>query len=179
MWPAIQSLLARVSWFTRKRNSVSFRPVIRSKKRASAGPPAIVGLVFDEQDRRLLTGLGSRNQWNMSFAETIEGVQALSEGLTASVILCDRDVAGREWWEAVQTLSSSPHDPCVLLISRVVDDYLLNEVVRRGGYDVLTKPLREEDVGRAIKLADIYWKCLGTKRLSALVFSRQAAAAKK
>jgi len=161
MWLAIQSLLARVSRLTRKRDAVSFPHVTRFKKRASAGPPAIVGLVFDERDRRLLTGLGSRNQWSMSFADTIEGVQALSQQLTASVILCDRDAAGREWWEAVQRLSSSAHDPCVVLISRIVDDYLLNEVVRRGGYDVLTKPLREEEAGRAIKLADIYWNASG------------------
>jgi len=54
-------------------------------------------------------------------------------------------------------LSSSRHRPCVLLVSRVVDDYLWNEVVRRGGYDVLSKPLREEEVARAIKLAWAYW----------------------
>lgn len=156
MWPAIQSLLSRVSWFAGKRDSV-FRRAKHLKKRASA-PLAIVGLVFDAQDRRLLAGLGSRNQWSVSFAETIDGVQGLSEQLVAAVILCDRDAPGAEWWEAVQTLSSSPHGPCVLLISRVVDDYLLNEVVRRGGYDVLAKPLREEDAARAIKLAGIYWR---------------------
>jgi FixJ family two-component response regulator len=157
MWSAIQSLLARASSrLARKRNS-SFRSVTDSEKRASDGTLSIVGLVLDEQDRRLLAGLGSRNQWSMSFAETIQEAQAHSEQLGASVILCDRDMPGREWGATVQALASSPHRPCVLLVSRVVDGYLWNEVVRRGGYDVLAKPLREPDVLRAIKLAGIYW----------------------
>jgi len=48
-----------------------------------------------------------------------------------------------------------------------VDDYLWNEVVRRGGYDVLSKPLREEDLMRAIKLAWAYWNSAARRRAHA------------
>ncbi len=89
-------------------------------------------------------------------ADTIDEDQALSGELPASVVLCDRDAPGGVWWQTVQTLAPGPHRPCILLVSRVVDDYLWNEVIRRGGYDVLPKPLREEDVVRAIKLAGAY-----------------------
>jgi DNA-binding NtrC family response regulator len=156
MWLTIQSLLARVAWLVRKGNPVCFRRVARPQKRASAAPLAIVGLVLNPQDRRLLAGLGSRNQWDLRLADTVEEAQVLSGELSASVILCDRDAAGAAWWQTVQALSSHPHRPCILLLSTVVDDYLWNEVVRRGGYDVLPKPLREEDVVRAIKLAGAY-----------------------
>jgi FixJ family two-component response regulator len=44
----------------------------------------------------------------------------------------------------------------------VVDTYLWNEVVRTGGFDVLSKPLREDDVVRAVRLAFSYWNS-GTK----------------
>lgn len=156
MWLTVQSLLARVSGLARKSNPVSFRRVAHPQKRASAGPLAIVGFVLDQQDRRLLAGLGSRYQWNLRLADTIEEAQALSGELPASVILYDRDAPGGAWWQNVQALASGSHRPCILLVSRVVDDYLWNEVIRRGGYDVLPKPLREEDVVRAIKLAGAY-----------------------
>jgi len=44
-----------------------------------------------------------------------------------------------------------------MLISRVADDNLWNEVVCNGGYDVLRKPLRQPDVLRAVKFAWSYW----------------------
>jgi FixJ family two-component response regulator len=154
MWSAIQSLLSRVL----------FRRAANADECLSDSRLEIVGLVADEQDRRLLAGLGSRNHWSVTFADNFETAQSLSVQLRASAILCDRDVPGREWWEVVEDLSQSRHRPCVLLVSRVVDDYLWNEVARRGGYDVLSKPLREEELARAIKLAWAYWNSAARRR---------------
>jgi FixJ family two-component response regulator len=174
MWSAIQSLVSRVFWLARKRFPVPFRRAANHEECPSNSNVAIVGLMIDEQDRRLLAGLGSRNQWSVTFADSFETAQDLSVQLRVCAILLDRDVAGREWWEVVQALSQSRHRPCVLLVSSVVDDYLWNEVVRRGGYDVISKPLREEDLVRAIKLARAYWNsaarrhepCWGCRRLA-------------
>jgi FixJ family two-component response regulator len=157
MWSAIQSLVSRVFWLARKRFPVPFRRTTNSEIPPPNSDVAIVGLVIDEQGRWLLAGLGSRNQWRVTFADSVETAQTLSVQLRACAILCDREVPGREWREVVEALSSGVHRPCVLLVSSVVDDYLWNEVVRRGGYDVLSKPLREEDLLRAIKLAWAYW----------------------
>jgi hypothetical protein len=46
---------------------------------------------------------------------------------------------------------------CIMLVSKVIDDYLWNELVSNGGYEVLRKPLREEEVSRAVKMAWTYW----------------------
>lgn len=53
-----------------------------------------------------------------------------------------------------------------MLISPVADDYLWNEVVSNGGYDVLAKPLRQQDVLRAVKFA---WSYLNSTRQAAAV----------
>jgi FixJ family two-component response regulator len=45
----------------------------------------------------------------------------------------------------------------VILVSGVADAYLWQEVVRREGYDILTKPLHTENVLRSVKLALSYW----------------------
>ncbi len=83
-------------------------------------------------------------------------MQAASR-LKAPVILCDRDLPGADWREAVQVLATSSRGACVILLSSVLDDYLRDEVGRKGGHDVLSKPLREDDVVRAVKLAWTYW----------------------
>jgi DNA-binding NtrC family response regulator len=110
---------------------------------------AVIGLAFADKDRSLLAEVCSRKQWNVLFADTFDQARVALDQVTAAVILCDRDLPGGEWRDVVQVLASSPQRTCVILISRVVDDYLWNEVAQRGGYDVLLKPLREEDVVRA------------------------------
>jgi len=50
-------------------------------------------------------------------------------------------------------LALSSHRACVILVSGVVDAYLWDEVVRKGGFDLLPKPLRKEGVIRTVRLA--------------------------
>jgi CheY-like chemotaxis protein len=114
---------------------------------------AIVALVVSEQDRGVLRGSGP----DVRFAESCAEAGALSERLRSPIILFDRDWPGTEWRTAVASLAASPHGACVVLLSGVSDDYLRQEVIRMGGYDVLPKPLRAENVQRAVKLALSYW----------------------
>jgi FixJ family two-component response regulator len=89
--------------------------------------------------------------------ETCEEARTALDKVKARVILCDRDLPGNGWRATVEDLASSPHRACVILVSAVVDTYLWNEVVRTGGFDVLSKPLREDEVVRAVRLAWSYW----------------------
>ena len=52
-----------------------------------------------------------------------------------------------------------------MLVSKVIDDYLWNELVSNGGYEVLRKPLREDQVSRAVRMAWSYWSS-AAKRVS-------------
>lgn len=104
-----------------------------------------------------MASVSVRNNWNLLLAGSCEEARTLSDRFEAPVVLCDRDLAGSEWRAVVEALASSLHPTCILLISRVVDDYLRDEVERSGGYDVLCTPLREHDLLRAIKLAWSYW----------------------
>jgi DNA-binding response OmpR family regulator len=121
------------------------------------GPIAVVGLVISKEDRRLLTEICSRNRWRLLFADTCEEAWTALDTLKAPVILYDRDLPGKGWRQSVEDLASSPHRACIILVSAVLDTYLRDEVVRHGGYDVLSKPLREDDVVRTVRLALTYW----------------------
>ena len=53
--------------------------------------------------------------------------------LKAPVILYDRDLPGKGWRGTVEELAGSPARACVILLSSVLDTYLRDEVVRKGG----------------------------------------------
>jgi CheY-like chemotaxis protein len=124
---------------------------------SSLGPITVIALLASEEDRQQLTCICSRNLWNLLFVDTREEARIALHNLKVPVVLCDRDLPGKGWRETVEDLASSPHRACVILVSGVVDTYLWSEVVRTGGFDVLSKPLREDDVTRAVRLAWSYW----------------------
>jgi hypothetical protein len=160
----IQSILSTISGRVQDNHGDSRRQTPNDET-----PPAdttsirIVSVLAGAQDRCLLDEVSYRNQWNVSFAKAYDEACLLSDRLKPPIILFDRDVAGPDWRHAVSSLASVSGSACVLLISRVADDYLWNEVVLNGGYDVLSKPLREDEVMRAVRLAWSYWN--GVRRV--------------
>jgi CheY-like chemotaxis protein len=134
-------------------------PARISKRDTSAIVPrtAIVALVVNPEDRKVLTDICEHELWKIHFATSREEAWDAVSRLHAPVILFDRDWPNEEWRTAVQSFASSPHRSCVLLASRVADDYLWQELIRYGGYDLLAKPFRAGEVTRALKLAFSFW----------------------
>ena len=117
----------------------------------------VVALVVNEQDRHVLASVFGQEPLDVHFAESCEEAYSIANQLTAPVILLDRDWPETEWRAAVERLTASPHHACVILVSGVSDPYLWQELIRRGGYDVLPKPLQADKVARAVRLALSYW----------------------
>jgi DNA-binding NtrC family response regulator len=117
----------------------------------------VVAAVVSEQDRHVLASVSGQEVLEVHFVESCDEACAVAKHLIAPVILFDRDLPGAEWRTTVKSLAASPHRACVVLMSRVVDDYLRQELIRRGGYEVLPKPLRADNILRVIKLALSYW----------------------
>jgi len=133
-------------------------PSTKSDARAVTPRITIVALVVSDHDREVLTCISNREPVDIHFAEShMDAWEALNR-LNSPVILYDRDWPDAEWRTTVQALASSPHRSCVILASRVVDDYLWQELIRCGGHDLLAKPFRADDVARSLKLALSYWK---------------------
>ena len=117
----------------------------------------ILSLLADTEDRCLIDDLSSKYSWDVFFAKGWREAYGLTDQIKPAIILFDRDVAGADWRHVVSALASTSTAACVLLVSRVADDYLWNEVVSNGGYDVVPKPLREDDLVRVVRLAWSYW----------------------
>ena len=171
-WQAVRSPFARVADFLRRKKGNSTWLWSSPAANSSLGPITVIGLIASDADRRALAGICSRNRWHLLFTDTCEEARIALHKLKAPVILCDRDLPGKGWRATVEDLASSPHRACIILVSGVVDTYLWNEVVRTGGYDVLSKPLREDDVVRAVRWACSYWN--STTRTAAIPGPRRA-----
>lgn len=137
-----------------------YRERLQANKDAGARGSRIpvVALIVSDKDREVLTSVMDREAMEIHFAKSrVEAWDVMSR-LNAPVILYDRDWPDAEWRTSVHTFARAAQRACVILASRVADDYLWQELVRCGGYDLVPKPLREEDVTRALALAVSYWK---------------------
>lgn len=148
VWQAIHSFLIGIPGRLRGQPS-------RTPRRSRAH---IVALVVNDEERNLLASLSNGEQWDMHLVPSYADAWTAANRWHAAVILYDRDWPDTEWRAAVQNLASCSPRTCVILTSRVIDDYLRDELIRKGGYDVLAKPLRADDVVRVIKLALSYWR---------------------
>ena len=148
MWQAIRS------FFWRKGSAAPAEAPHADSRRSRV---TIVSVLLEDQDRSLIAEVCYQNQWDVFFAKTCTEARQVSEQIKPHVILLDRDLADGDWRNSLSACAASSAGACTMLISRVADDYLWNEVVCNGGYDVLPKPLREQDVLRAVKFAWNYW----------------------
>lgn len=166
MRDAIGSIVKTISSLFPGKNQRSERLTQACDGNANASRITILCVPGTDPDRQLLDEISRRNQWNVSFASTSGEARESLKQTKPQIILIDRDIDGADWRYAVSSLAAASGGACVLLISRVIDDYLWNEVVTNGGYDVLRKPLNESEVLRNVKLAWSYWS--GTRQAAAV-----------
>jgi FixJ family two-component response regulator len=112
-------------------------------------PVAVLAILTSQTDRKELEVIFENTGWQIIFADTIDEptVQA------TPIVLYDRDLPGTDWRQAIQQLARTEHPRKVILASFVADDYLWQEVIHCGGYDILPKPFREDEVRHIIQFA--------------------------
>jgi DNA-binding NtrC family response regulator len=118
----------------------------------------VLAVTREELDRNSLSAFAIRGQWDLVLTGSCEEALEMLKKMRAAVILCDRDLPGVDWRDALGTLAASRPDCPIILTSSVNDEYLWDEVIHKGGYDVLSKPLVEDLTVRAVNLAWSYSK---------------------
>lgn len=140
-----------------------FADILPRRQRGSSPVVTILCLLGEAPDRSLVTGVCHRNQWGASFSTTREEAERFLDKFRPQIMLFDRDIAGEHWRSFVAGFAAASGGACIMLVSKVIDDYLWNELVSYGGYEVLRKPLREDEVCRAVKMAWSYWSSAATR----------------
>lgn len=120
--------------------------------------PRILAVMTSEADRLCLRHAAERLAFESAFASSVQESVPLLSTTRFAVIVCDRNLPGLDWQHTLQILSSLSPESCLILVSPVNDEYLWQEVVQRGGYDVLTTPLRDEQVVHTLSQACWYWQ---------------------
>lgn len=117
-----------------------------------------------EEDRRSLRGIAASSDWEVGFAAGIwEARRALQEA-PFGVVLSEPSVEDGHWEDLLNELGQMANPPPLIVTFRLADDRVWAEVLNRGGYDVLLKPLEAREVVRIVDQAWRQWKA----RLEAL-----------
>jgi|SRR6185312_11596877 len=119
---------------------------------------AVLAVTPCDSDRAHLSSIAMREGWDLALAADCPEALALLDMRRFPVVLCDRDLPDADWRGSLKALSAAGHPPCVILTSAVNDNYLWQEVVQNGGYDVVTKPLHDAEVVAAVRRAWVFWK---------------------
>jgi DNA-binding NtrC family response regulator len=118
--------------------------------------PRVLAIAAPDFDLSLIEQAAARMNAEVRTAASLEEALKLLLREYFNIILCDRDLPGLDWRESISRLSTSAKGSCILLASAVSDDYLWREVVLRGGYDIVAKPLNEKRLLRSLQLAWSY-----------------------
>jgi DNA-binding NtrC family response regulator len=156
MWHVLHRGLANITRLVSKRDEASSSPLV-----------TVICFLPEDQDRPLMMDLCRRHQWEAFFATSREEAEWALQELKPQIMLFDRDVAGSDWREFVTRFAARSSGACIMLVSKVIDDNLWNDLVSSGGYEVLRKPLRDDEVSRAVRMAWSYWSSTVKRATSA------------
>jgi len=99
--------------------------------------------------RRIIGPCRWELQWTGTCGEALDGFRRT----TPAIVICDRDLADGDWRQLRDVLAREPKPPIFIVTSRLADDALWAEVLNVGGYDLLLKPFRAEEVIRVVHAA--------------------------
>ena len=122
--------------------------------------------VFEQgEDRLSLEPILSPCEWEVIWTRTRAEAAAAVGRTAAPIIVCDERFADGEWKGLWNELGKNPCPPEFILASRLADERLWAELLNLGGYNLLTKPFRPEEVIRAIHAALTEWQLERTARI--------------
>ena len=104
-------------------------------------------------DAETLREIAFHCNWRISIVDSSSAAIASLDDQPTPLVICDRDLSGEPWRDVLAKIAALPQAVCVLLASRVVDDYLWHQVIRHHGYDVVAKPFQHEQLRRAVTFA--------------------------
>lgn len=128
------------------------------KSLQSHSSPEILAIVRSSEDKAAVANFAKSNGGDAIIVETLEDAAAISVKPYVAVIILDRDLVEEDWRSAVRSLKHHRPAPSVILASPVLDDYLFEEIVKQGGFDIMAKPIQPDELRRVAGLALAFWK---------------------
>lgn len=126
---------------------------------AASEPSSLMVVVADEQERQTLEAIVAPCRWTVYRATSCEEAIRFARHARPRVLVCDAELRDGSWRRIWKALSIGPRPPLLIVASRNADERLWSQVLHAGGYDVLVKPFRPEEVVWAIHCAAGQHEC--------------------
>jgi DNA-binding NtrC family response regulator len=110
----------------------------------------ILSVSESEADHAALRRIVESTRWRFTSANTCREARRRLRYSRALAVFCERTLPDGTWKDVLDHLSDLDQPPFLVVISRLADDSLWSEVLNRGGYDVLAKPVVEDQVRRVL-----------------------------
>jgi CheY-like chemotaxis protein len=119
----------------------------------SRAPVRLLAILPGPQDAEQLRGIAAGLGWSVAVVDTPAEAIARLQADPVTAAICDQDLPHEDWREVMNRIAALPQSPCLLLASRVMDQYLWNEVIQCRGYDVVSKPFQSDELRRVVAFA--------------------------
>ena len=114
---------------------------------------SLMAVLPGREDRAALQRIIGPCRWDPQWTGTCGEAIDVFRRARPAIVICDRDLADGDWRQLWDILGRVPKPPMFIVTSRLADDALWAEVLNVGGYDLLLKPFRAEEVIRMVHSA--------------------------
>lgn len=128
--------------------------------RAPTQPGAVLDVLFIsryETDGTALAKALTGMRWHVLRVRTAGEALATLDVVLVPVVICDVEVEG-DWKQIVDRVTHSRHPAPVIVASGSGDWHLWEEVIDRGGFDLLHKPFEQPAVTAMLDAALHHWE---------------------
>ena len=152
---------------------VSSRTAVPARRLPAPLIPVLLASAL-ESDRRVMHEILSGTQYLLVHAATWNRALNLMGHVVVPIILYDRLFDITDWQLAVKRLVSSWRSPSVVLLSQTGEDGLREDLIGRGGFEVLVRPLESAPVLQTLDLALAYFSLPTPRSATSLIASHRS-----
>jgi DNA-binding response OmpR family regulator len=106
-----------------------------------------------EEDRLLMHETFAEAGWRLLEAPDRKRALRHLDRDPIQVVIASCEVPDWDWKRVLRNLRRMPRPPQLIVTSRTADERLWSEVLNCGGYDVLPRPFRKDEIQRVIAAA--------------------------
>ncbi len=134
-------------------------------EQSSGAAISVLAVMSSDRDRRTLEAIAQQSSWTLEFSASVDHALHLLTRRCIPVVILEQDLLNINWQSHLNRLASSACHPAIILASSEVTDPYWEAMLRCGGYDVVTTPLRETNLQSVICFAWNYWhRCYSSER---------------
>jgi len=132
--------------------------LLKQMGKGAIEPATMVAAFRRDEDQRELGKILGPCQWKVVWSRTCAAATQAVQRSAPPIVISGRTFPDGEWRDIWNRLRAQSRPPMFILASRLLDEHLWAEVLNLGGYDLLLKPFRPEEVVRAVHGALTAWQ---------------------